>query len=147
MKLWTRFVRWLPIKFQPAHDFQYVYRDGKRLGPFVYSTAWTRVEDLEKNIFGDHTEYEREVLKKAAYNKGYIPPKNPVHLAREVMTYYRHEAARWKEEAITAKKDLAALKRETDQSLIKTLDVIDGKIERLTVEHRRNIARQTRKNK
>jgi hypothetical protein len=145
MKLWTKFFRWLPIKFQPAHDFQYVYKDGKRLGPFVYSTAWTHVENLEKQIFGDYAEYERDVLKKAAYNKGYVPPENPVHLAREITVYYKHEASRWKEEAIAAKKELAALRREKDEKLVKHLGVIDEKIERLTGEHRRNVARQKRR--
>jgi hypothetical protein len=147
IKLWKRLIRWLPIKFQPAHDFQYVYRNGKRLGPFVYSTAWTHVENLEKQIFDDYAENEREVLKKSAYNKRYVPPENPVHLAREVRLYYKHEASRWKEEAIAAKKELSDLKREKDDGLVKQLAVIDTKIDRLTNEHRRNVARQRRKRK
>lgn len=53
-----------------------------------------------------------EALKKLAFNKGYVPPDNDIHLARHVIYWYLlPQLERYKKEAIEAKKELSKLRR------------------------------------
>lgn len=100
------------IKRYPEWIPKYIVRDGKRLGPFLYSTAWTKAEDIATNIFGkDGDEKWRAKLKKQAFNTLYVPPTNPVHLARTVISYQEKEITKWRDKAIAAQKEMSALKR------------------------------------
>ena len=99
------------LRYHPEWQPEYMVRDGKRVGPFLWSTEWTRVDKVEGQIFGVGAQAFREKLKSAATNKAYQPPENPVHLARDVIRHLDGEANRWRSEAIEARKELSALRR------------------------------------
>lgn len=100
------------MRYHPVWEPRYVVRDGKRVGPFLFSTAWTKTEDIAATIFGkDGNKKWQDRLKKQAFNKQYTPPANPVHLASAVISYQEKEIAKWRDQAIAAKKEISALKR------------------------------------
>lgn len=99
------------VKFHPEWTPKWVVRDGKRLGPFMYSTQWTRVEDQEAAMFGKNADAWREKLRAEAYNKAYDPPQNHIHLAREVIQHLEREAEKYKAQAIDARKEVSRLRR------------------------------------
>lgn len=43
--------KWL--RYHPKWEAKYAYRDGKRLGPFLFSTKWTNLDDLAVILFGE----------------------------------------------------------------------------------------------
>lgn len=112
MNWFAKFKRWLPIKYHPKWQPKYVVRDGIRLGPFLYSTKWTDIDNFGDMVFGDSQEEWRKILKKAASNSSYDVPDNPVFLARAVYNHLMEENKRWRDEAINAKKEISKLKRE-----------------------------------
>lgn len=99
------------IKFQLNNEPKYIFRNGKHFGPFIYSTEWAKVENFYEQLFYTKKEKYEQQLKKAAFNKGYVVPTNPIHLARDTIKYQEQEIIRWKKEAIEAKKQLSVLKR------------------------------------
>jgi len=101
-----RFARWHP-EWRPA----WVYRGGKRLGPFMFFASWTRVEDQERLIFDDQANFWRAYLKDAAFNKSYEPPQEHIHLARQVIHQLKSDVEKYRQQAIEARKDLSAEKR------------------------------------
>jgi hypothetical protein len=100
------------FRYHPEWEPKYLVRDGKRFGPFLYSTAWTLIEKQAEIIFGeDKGESWRKILKQKAYNKSYLPPDNHIHLAIAVISFLSKENRELKEQLIEAKKEISTLKR------------------------------------
>lgn len=101
------------LLYHPTWQPKYVYENGIRRGPFMYSTAWTAVDEQAKIIFGeDKGEFWRNELKKHASNSAYEPPDNHIHLAMQVISMLYSKNKELKAELIEAKKELSKLKRQ-----------------------------------
>mgnify|MGYP007100131116 CR=1 FL=1 len=100
------------FRYHPEWEPKYAVRDGKRIGPFLYSTAWTLLEKQAEIIFGeDKGESWRKILKEKAYNKSYIPPDNHIHLAMAVISFLSKENTELKEQLIASKKRDFSIKK------------------------------------
>ena len=99
-------------QYHPERQPKYVVEDGKRRGPFMYSTKWTLVEEQAKLLFGDDLgDAWRDRLKKEAFNKQYDPPDNHIHLARAVISMLNLKSAELQKQLIDSRKELSKLKR------------------------------------
>ena len=85
--------------------------NGTVRGPFWYSNAWKNPNNHKAILFGTHMTEVQERLKKSAFNTTYKPPDIPIFLARDYIRHLETLEARWKDEAIEAKKELSKLKR------------------------------------
>jgi len=101
------------LKYHPAWEPSWVVRKGVRLGLFMFSTQWTKVEEQAELIFGrDHGDKWKETLKAKSHNSAYIPPKSPIHLARHVIGHLV-QVINAKDEALASKnKQLATMGKE-----------------------------------
>ena len=99
-------------QYHPEWRPKYVVEDGKRRGPFMYSTKWTLVEEQAKLIFGDDLgDSWRAELKKSAFNTAYDPPENHIHLARAVISMLNLKNKEMQVQLIEARKEISKLKR------------------------------------
>lgn len=90
---------------------KYIFKDGKRIGPFLYSNKWMKIEEQSKLLFDDE-QFWKDYLKNKAYNNFYDPPNNHIHLARHVISSLYIENKEQKEKIITLNKELSKLKRD-----------------------------------
>lgn len=79
-------------------------------------------EEHERLLFPDNTRqlYAQE-LAKAAFNDAYKPSEIAIYLAKDCIVHYRHLAESHKTEAIEARKEVSAMKRQKRKPVRKTV--------------------------
>lgn len=102
-------------KYHPKWKPNYVYKDGKQLGPFLYSTKWTKLDFLEELFFNNDKEFWVKKLKEKAYNKTYEPPEEPMLLAKAIKDFLVNENKELQKKVIELSKEISKLKREKNE--------------------------------